>query len=663
MRRLLTDLESEVKSQGAWISDLPLWWQPLPAEIELELLWRELGGNRRIDDTPQTISREIPWCLLPEVLTATWCAALHADLEIALAAGDLGLDRGTIGSSDQVSARRTDEVLYLSGREPDLLRAMPRLAATVQWSLHRLSRGAGGRFPWLAAHPPGRAMLARYPAPSTGFGPHLDNPGGDHDNHRLLSVVLYLNPPESACLGGELALWRPGDGPPSEPAALLPPSGGSAIAFAARSVGHEVLPLRPGPARWSLAIWLNAEPLDDAGDPHLPALSATDVLLPIASPPLPEDKLLLHILGESDSGSQISIHDRSRRTPRAGIICTAYGAGDELISWCRHHLDIGFEHLVLVLDGPDEPAEQDLARRLRETWGDDHLTLWTSAEVLERAGARRFRDFDDQLLAFAYGGRGAQAVSARQTLNATAALAAARAGELPGSGIEWLVHLDADERFHLQGPARGGATVAEHFAALEDSGVARARYLNHELLRPGPVAGETWFKLNPRLASTRLGTRGWVLFRDELAMGPADPRPYFHGYGNGKSAVDVRFGTSAAGVHGWRIDDHGERASVTLAGPSVLHHHYASVESFVRRYMALGADSDHPPGVLFEPYSADARAVALARSLFQAGASEERIRAELEKLHRTLTEFADPDVELLEAAGLLMKVQSTSAAA
>ena len=145
----------------------------------------------------------------------------------------------------------------------------------------------------------------------------------------------------------------------------------------------------------------------------------------------------------------------------------------------------------------------------------------------------------------------------------------------------------------------------------------------------------------------------------DLAMGDAAARPYFHGYVNGKSAVAVPRGVAAAGVHGWRVEPGAREQSAVLAGPSVLHHHFASAEAFCRKYLALaGTDGTEGP-ILFEPYKADRLALELVGELRRDGASHREMEARLMELRQRLTRFSAEETEILEAANLLLEMDDT----
>jgi hypothetical protein len=567
-----------------------------------------------------------------------------------------------VGASGRISVSRSDWIGFFSGTEPALLRAAPTVAAFVQWCLAHLGDVLADALPGKQPFPPQRAMLARYPAPSGGYAAHLDNPGEPHDNGRTLTLVIYLNPPEEASAGGELAVWSPivadgdlavGDGPPAE---ILPARGGSAILFDSRTVVHEVRPLREGPARWALTFWFNDSPQQPSLSPPLPTLSITDVLLPVVAPPLPPDTVLFHEMDGDRAGGTISVRTTETAESRVGLVSTVYRGGRELDAWCQHHVSLGMAHLTLIFDHLNEPEEAADAARLALAYPPSLLTVWSGPKLVEE-GWPSVPDGPDvaELKRLARTGSSSAAVAARQTLNASAALQAAKAGSLGERWLDWLIHIDLDEWFHLEGPGRGGSTVGEHFSAAIRAGFDLIRYLNHELLLPHQPGLPPRFKVNPRLAAARLGPSGWSQTVQHLSMAQSDARPYFNSYLNGKSAVLVRAGAAAAGVHGWTLTEPASaETSCLLAGPSILHFSFASTNAFRRKFLHRAASPEPPGPRPFPPSPAETAALSLIRSLQRDEADQAAIRAQLDDLHGNLTGFSESEVELLEQAGLIL---------
>ncbi len=256
----------------------------------------------------------------------------------------------------------------------------------------------------------------------------------------------------------------------------------------------------------------------------------------------------------------------------------------------------------------------------------------------------------------AEGGPAAWAVAARQSLNASAALAAARGDELGGRPLDWLLHLDADELLGLEGPGRGGASLADHFAAAGAAGLAMIRYADHELLLPWEPGTPLRFKVNPLLAAALLGRTGWQKLVTLLGMAQDGPRPYFRAYWNGKAAVAVAAAAGASGVHGWRkVGTAGAAVAAgagLLAGPSILHVHLPTAAAFRAKYLrvAEGREERRP----FAPSPLEAAACALIRELRAEGASPAVVEGRLDALYAASCVFAPREVELLEVAGLLV---------
>jgi hypothetical protein len=339
-----------------------------------------------------------------------------------------------------------------------------------------------------------------------------------------------------------------------------------------------------------------------------------------------------------------------------GLVSTVYRGGRDLDAWCEHHVSLGMEHIVLIFDHLDEPEEAADAARLSSSYPPSLLTIWSGPQLMEEDWPSIPGDPDvAELKSLARSGTSSAAVAARQTLNASAALQAAKAGALEERSLDWLLHLDLDEQFHLEGVGRGGDTLGAHFAAATAAGLELIRYLNHELLLPHQPGLPPRFKVNPRLAAARLGPAGWTQLVQHLSMSQSDARPYFNGYLNGKSAVLVRAGVAAAGVHGWTVITPASGGkSCLLAGPSILHYYFASPDAFRHKYLDMAVSPDLPGPRPFKPSSAETAALGLIRSLQLEGADQATIAAQLDELYGRLTGFSESEVELLEEARLIL---------
>ncbi len=658
LRETLAGLEEELHDRGAWDRVVPLWWRPLPAPGPLEIAWDEIERSVRGALGDGSAGGADGWLHLPAALPAALLAALQDRLEDAVEHGVLALAPGGVGASAERSRHRSDAVAFLTGLEPPVLAAAPELAVLVQWLLARAA-GRLGRdlLPGRELFTPQTAMLARYRPPASGFDPHIDNPGGANDNGRALTAVFYLGLPGATCAGGELLVWPPHAPPDREPAARLAAVGGSAVLFDARRIPHAVRPLAPGPDRWTLVVWLNESsrrPPDEVLE--APRLGLGDALRGVDEPPVSPGRVLFRQVDGAAAGMEVAVRAvPAGPPPRVGVVATVGpdSSGAALEGWARHHLDLGADHLLLVLDDPDGTGDRPGARRRLESLGGGAVTVWSAGEARRRwppaARPGAAHEGPGDLRRLAGGGSAAWAVAARQGLNATAALGAARGDELGGRPLDWLVHLDADELLVLDGEGRGGATLADHFAAARAAGLVALRYANHELLLPWEPGAPLRFKANPLVASARLGSVGWEKLVALLGLAQSGPRPYFRAYWNGKAAVAVAAAEGASGVHGWRVA--GPSAGGLLAGPSILHVHLASAAAFRAKYLRLAqaADGERP----FPPSPLEESACALIRRLRAEGAPAASVERDLDALYATSCCFAPREIELLEAAGLL----------
>ena len=366
MNHHLEYLERQLRKASAWREDAPLWWSPLPETGALQKSWRRLDAGEwiRVPTKEQLTdalgSDSQRWFAMDALLAEDFVRAVGEELEEAFRAGTLALEQGGVGRGRR-SVRRSDHVVYISGRESELLAEAPHAAVLIQWCLDRWGRrlrSALGPSVW----PPQRAMLARYPAPSAGYAAHLDNPGGKNHNGRVHTLVTYLNSPENPCIGGAVALWQSGKSTANPADLTLPAQGGNAVLFDSRAVPHQVLPLESGPARWALTLWFNDSPQvpPEIPPPRHPTVS--EMLASLNHPPLPEDRVLFHQLDDRNPGGELVLRTvpqkESQDGPRVGIVATVYGAGLGLKAWCHHHLASGAGHLVLIFDHLEEEDEQ-----------------------------------------------------------------------------------------------------------------------------------------------------------------------------------------------------------------------------------------------------------------------------------------------------------------
>lgn len=583
---------------------------------------------------------------LADMIPESFASLLFDELETAFGEGRLPLSQAGVGEQALVSEVRADQMAFFTGAEATLQAASPSCAALIQWCITHLPAILA------PAHPERplmirRAMLARYPAPSNGYHAHVDNPAGLADNGRALTVLCYLNPPQHACNGGELAIWAHGNPTQNPPSAILEAQGGSGVVFASRGVLHMVCPLYTGPARWAISFWLHDDrPVD--GD-------SADIGNSSAKVSIPANKSATTQTWRSVHEANATLHQREykllapEKSMRVGVVATVYQAESLLPDWCAHHFGLGFAHIVLIFDHLQQASERACADRLAQRWPASMLTIWDGEELLERAWPQlpaSMRPHD--LLGFAMQGGNSYAVCARQTLNASAALVAARGEQLGGSPLDWLLHIDADEWFW---PA-GDATLAQHFACASEQGFATLVYLNHEWLHTSNGQADAVFKHNPLQAAASLGAH-WPILREQLCRPKQDNyRTYFNAYSNGKSAARVQACAGADGVHRWQTSHHSQE-QMLLAGPVILHWHLLGKGSLHQKF--LGKNNLPEMGqALFAPLATEQMILARLEKAGEGGhekfASANQI---LDQAYRELICWEAPEILLMQDAGLL----------
>jgi len=441
--------------------------------------------------------------------------------------------------------------------------------------------------------------------------------------------------------------------PPEQPREVLrlrlrpTPNGGAGEETTPQNrAGHEILlnsseahPPRPlsGDDVWD--VFRACYP--DRFNPRFEVTGA-DVVFGIANPPVPTGKVWFHEIHDMKR-LEVASQDIQTAPCKAGIMSTVYREDELLDSWCAHHFDLGFNHILLIFDHLDESKETETANRLRQSWPAERLSIENGDRWLkDRWAFLPDHLINDQLLYFAETDSTSSLV-AKQVLNANAALHLAQTGH---HDVDWLLHLDADELFYMEGPARGGETVQQHFASAQAAGYRMLRYLNHEAaISQGKI---TRFKLNPLQAGNRPGLSDRLRSADQFADGQM---PYFNAYANGKSAIHVGEGLRSSGPHSWKLKPECEGKAAMLAGPSILHYFIQSRASFRRKFLIRAGTTKETfvPGLALEN-----KAIAVIRAAREEGKSEAEV---LQVLDRLLDDIylSDATLKVLQEAGLLFE--------
>ncbi len=255
---------------------------------------------------------------------------------------------------------------------------------------------------------------------------------------------------------------------------------------------------------------------------------------------------------------------------RAAIATTLRNAEPVLESFIVYHLSVGFERLFLFFDDPSDPS-LGIARRFTEV-----------TPVLHDAALRRRWEAAPMVAEGWNPGCIDTEVMARQMLNAQVAMEMALE-----QGIDWLLHIDADELFYSF-----TESAPEHFRQLADRGVACVSYPNHEAVPERADVDDffrevTLFKRNP----TTRNDPGFTPRQSQLLRSvPQIPRKFFLFYGNGKSAARVSAAARVASVHDWQVQA-GQRLKAHK-NPVILHYPVCGFRHFWDKYATLGRFDD-----------------------------------------------------------------------
>ena len=248
------------------------------------------------------------------------------------------------------------------------------------------------------------------------------------------------------------------------------------------------------------------------------------------------------------------------------IVTTLRDAAVTLGSFVAYHRAIGFKHFFLFFDDPADPmldwarAQPDISAiprddDLRRAWRD--LALWGEAGV----------HVDGEVMA-------------RQLLNAEHAMNLARA-----MGLDWLLHIDADELFYAP-----GGDAAAHFTTLAKARAEVATFANFEAVPEAEDTGD-FFRTVTLFKRPLFADRPPPETHALIARAGQSVDAFFHFYGNGKSAVRL----AAPGMLPVNVHSFARRGECSVAwtrGPFVLHYPCCGFAAFWQKYVTLGRFSD-----------------------------------------------------------------------
>lgn len=249
------------------------------------------------------------------------------------------------------------------------------------------------------------------------------------------------------------------------------------------------------------------------------------------------------------------------REQKVAIVTTLKQADKVLKTFLEHHFSIGFDHIFLFFDDPEDLS-------IRESQNHPNVTVYRNDAQLQALwkGTNVYRLRKDFLPFLT------SEVMSRQVLNVAVAIQ-----ECLRLGIDWLLHIDIDELFYSP-----SLSVKEHYLDLTAKRVDMVRYLNHEAI-PEKTDIENYFK-EVTLFKKNAAVLNDLQIDTLKAVNLFDP--YFSFYATGKSAARVNDRLLPASVHDFFGDEQ------VSSSPSILHFPCCGFECFWNKYVILGRFSD-----------------------------------------------------------------------
>jgi hypothetical protein len=236
---------------------------------------------------------------------------------------------------------------------------------------------------------------------------------------------------------------------------------------------------------------------------------------------------------------------------RVGLVTTLREPTAKVVRFVNYHLNIGVDRIHLFLDDPADPFTADpgdprvtVTRCDAAHWERTRRALETGVlQGLRDCRGGRYQETLRQLREQAPG------VTTRQYLNASLALAEARA-----SGLDWLFHVDGDELIHApaglanelaRAPESVQCVIFSTLEAVPDAEVRSDGFCEVTLFRS---LSRFTQPSSPRV--NRLVSRVWEACHASLGRLAGCGRAYFHGgyfRGHAYGKVPLRTSSPAAG--------------------------------------------------------------------------------------------------------------------
>jgi len=262
---------------------------------------------------------------------------------------------------------------------------------------------------------------------------------------------------------------------------------------------------------------------------------------------------------------------------KVAIVATVRNIGPPLLSFIRYHLAIGFDHLFLFFDDPEDPSIADALTF-------DRVTVIQHDEVLREkwkkvklyASLAEFIELE---------------VMARQQLNAEVAIQLALERQ-----FDWILHLDGDELFYSP-----HQTVAGHFESLRARNIQVVEYFNYEAI-PERVDIHDYFVEATLFKQNLLGMSAQWLDEKKRKLLLSIPQltdRFFLFYMGIKSSARLSDSVVPAGPHEFHILKDGRTMRIMKSAgidrekaPMILHYPCCGLEHLWNKYVTLGTFGD-----------------------------------------------------------------------
>jgi hypothetical protein len=177
---------------------------------------------------------------------------------------------------------------------------------------------------------------------------------------------------------------------------------------------------------------------------------------------------------------------------------------------------------------------------------------------------------------------------ARQPLNVNIAI-----GMAAEMGIDWLLHIDADELFYSP-----EMPVKEHFEALSENKIERSLYYNHEAIPERMDVKDVFSEVNLFRKNRKVMTEEQAGVLEKYS---SDNEVYFNFYANGKSATRISRHLNCRSCHivgavWWKeVQLFLQKKSMIQSNtfPGILHYSCCNFDAFWQKYKVLGKFKDH----------------------------------------------------------------------